>query len=55
MKPRAAIVVLSFLASVVSTSYSIALTGLIRRGANTIRIEVANLALNHAAGCALPD
>jgi hypothetical protein len=41
--------------SIWSPPYSIALTGLVRRGANTIRIEVANLALNHMAGRALPD
>jgi hypothetical protein len=35
--------------------YTIAVTGLVRTGTNTIRIDVANTAINHMAGRALPD
>ena len=35
--------------------YSLDLTGRLRPGANTLRIEVANLAVNHMAGRSLPD
>jgi hypothetical protein len=35
--------------------YTVDVTGLLRRGENRIRIEVANLALNHMAGRPLPD
>jgi hypothetical protein len=35
--------------------YSVEVTGLIRRGENSIRILVANLAINHLAGQSLPD
>jgi hypothetical protein len=35
--------------------YVVDATALLKPGANTIRIEVANLALNHMAGRALPD
>ncbi len=35
--------------------YSLDVTGLLRRGENKIRIVVANLAVNHMAGRALPD
>jgi hypothetical protein len=35
--------------------YRIDVTRLLRPGANTIRIDVANLAINHMAGRALPD
>jgi hypothetical protein len=35
--------------------YSVDLTGRLRPGANTLRIEVANLAINHMAGRSLPD
>ncbi len=35
--------------------YSVDLTGRLRAGANTVRIEVANLGINHMAGRALPD
>ena len=31
------------------------MTGLVRKGTNTIRIDVANTAINHMAGRALPD
>ena len=40
--------------SVWAPPFAIALSGL-RRGANMLRIEVANLAINHMAGHALPD
>jgi hypothetical protein len=35
--------------------YTIAMTGLVRNGTNTIRIDVANTAINYMAGRALPD
>jgi hypothetical protein len=35
--------------------YSVEVTGLLRRGENSIRILVANLAINHVAGRSLPD
>jgi hypothetical protein len=35
--------------------YAVDVTPLLRRGPNVIRIEVANLAINHMAGRALPD
>src|SRR5207249_3753821 len=35
--------------------YTVDVTGLLRRGENRIRIEVANLALNQMAGHPLPD
>ncbi|HVQ31593.1 MAG TPA: glycosyl hydrolase, partial [Vicinamibacteria bacterium] len=35
--------------------YSVDLTDRLRPGANTLRIEVANLAINHMAGRSLPD
>jgi hypothetical protein len=35
--------------------YAIAVTGLLHKGANTIRIDVANTAINYMAGRALPD
>jgi hypothetical protein len=35
--------------------YSLDVTARLRPGANTIRLEVANLAINHMAGRALPD
>jgi len=35
--------------------YSVDLSGRLRPGANTVRIEVANLAINHMAGRSLPD
>ena len=35
--------------------YSLDLTGLLRRGANKIRIEVSNTAINYMAGRNLPD
>lgn len=35
--------------------YSIDVTSLLRAGENTIRVEVANLALNYMAGHSLPD
>jgi len=35
--------------------YSVEVTGLVRRGENSIRILVANLAINHLAGQSLPD
>jgi len=35
--------------------YSVEVTGLLRRGENSIRILVANLAINHMAGQSLPD
>jgi hypothetical protein len=35
--------------------YVIDVSGLLKPGPNTIRIEVANLAINHMAGRALPD
>ena len=35
--------------------YRLDVTALLRPGANTIRLDVANLALNHMAGHALPD
>ena len=35
--------------------YAVDVTPLLRPGPNTIRIEVANLAINHMAGRALPD
>jgi hypothetical protein len=35
--------------------YTIAVTDLVRQGTNTIRIDVANTAINHMAGRALPD
>jgi hypothetical protein len=35
--------------------YTIVVTGLVRKGTNTIRIDVANTAINHMAGRALPD
>jgi hypothetical protein len=35
--------------------YTVDVTGLLRRGENRIRIEVANLALNHMSGRPLPD
>jgi hypothetical protein len=34
---------------------SVEVTGLLRRGENSIRILVANLAINHMAGQSLPD
>jgi hypothetical protein len=41
--------------SVWSPPYSLDLTGLLKAGENTIRIDVGNLAMNHMAGRALPD
>jgi hypothetical protein len=41
--------------SVWSPPYDVDLTGLLKPGANKIRIEVANLALNYMAGRRLPD
>jgi hypothetical protein len=35
--------------------YTLAVTDLLRPGSNTFRIEVANVAINHMAGRALPD
>jgi hypothetical protein len=35
--------------------YKVEVTGLLNRGENTIRIQVANTAVNHMAGRALPD
>jgi hypothetical protein len=35
--------------------YKVDVTGLLKRGENTMRIEVANTAVNHMAGRALPD
>ena len=35
--------------------YTLTVTDLLRPGANTFRIEVANVAINHMAGRALPD
>jgi hypothetical protein len=35
--------------------YTITVTGLVRKGPNTIRIDVANTAINYMAGRALPD
>ena len=35
--------------------YTLAITGLLRQGMNAFRIEVANVAINHMAGRALPD
>jgi hypothetical protein len=35
--------------------YDVDVTALLRPGPNRIRIEVANLAINHMAGRALPD
>jgi hypothetical protein len=35
--------------------YKVEVTGLLKRGENTIRIQVANTAVNHMAGRALPD
>lgn len=35
--------------------YTIAVTGLLRKGTNTIRIDVANTAINYMAGRPLPD
>jgi hypothetical protein len=35
--------------------YSLDVTGLLRRGENRVRIVVANTAINHMAGRALPD
>jgi hypothetical protein len=35
--------------------YAVDVTPLLRRGPNVIRVEVANLAINHMAGRALPD
>jgi hypothetical protein len=35
--------------------YSLDVTGLLARGSNTFRVVVANLAINHMAGRALPD
>jgi hypothetical protein len=35
--------------------YAVDVTALVRPGPNTIRIEVANTAINHMAGRALPD
>ena len=41
--------------SVWAPPYAIAVKGLVKRGVNAIRIEVANVAINHMAGRALPD
>lgn len=41
--------------SVWSPPYAVDVTALLRPGRNAIRIEVANLAVNHLAGRALPD
>jgi hypothetical protein len=35
--------------------FSLEVTGLLKPGANHVRIEVANLAVNHLAGRRLPD
>jgi hypothetical protein len=35
--------------------YKVDVTGLLKRGENVIRIQVANTAVNHMAGRALPD
>ena len=35
--------------------YEVNVTGLLKPGSNRLRIEVANLAINHMAGRALPD
>jgi hypothetical protein len=41
--------------SVWSPPYALDVTMWLRPGANTIRLDVANLAINHMAGHALPD
>jgi hypothetical protein len=41
--------------SVWSPPYALDVTAWLRTGANTIRLDVANLAINHMAGHALPD
>jgi hypothetical protein len=41
--------------SVWAPPYALAVRGLVQRGVNAIRIEVANTAVNHMAGRALPD
>jgi hypothetical protein len=41
--------------SVWSPPYALDITSRLRAGANTLRLDVANLAINHMAGHALPD
>jgi hypothetical protein len=41
--------------SIWAPPYTLAVTEFLRAGSNTIRIEVANVAINHMAGRALPD
>jgi hypothetical protein len=41
--------------SVWSPPYKVEVTGLMKRGENSIRIQVANTAVNHMAGGSLPD